>query len=463
MCSLWKETEYSSMTRHDSNSRIRWPFLRWLLRLDEPVPKRSAAEIEADVQRNYRWNFWVNLLDGTAFWLGIGFASTTTIMPLFLSKLSDNPLPVGLLAVIMQGGWFLPQLFTANAVEQLARKKPIVVNVGFFLERLPFWIAALSPLLALSHPTLAITVFLLAITWHVVGGGIVATAWQDLIARTFPVKRRGRFFGLTSAIGAVVATVSARLGRHLLERYPFPTDFLYIFLLAAGGITLSWVFLSLTREPVQTAHAARRSNRDFLRKLPVILREDHNFRRYLIARTLLALGNMGTGFLTVAALHRWSIPDGVVSDYTLILLVGQALSNLVFGFLADKGGHLRNLVLGALSVFVGFVIAWNAADPRWYYLVFFLNGVGFGAVYVSGLMVVVEFCEPERRPTYVGLANTSTGIVGMSAPLIGTALASINYNLLFAVSAAFSLFSFAMMRWVVKEPRWAKTMAARQS
>lgn len=444
------------MAEKDKHTRIRWPWLRWLLQLDKPVLQRSEAEIATEVERNYRWNFWVNLLDGTAFWLGIGFASTSTIMPLFLSKLTDSPLPVGLLAVVVQGGWFLPQLFTANAVEQLARKKPIVVNLGFFLERLPFWIAALSPLLALRRPTWAIVVFLVAITWHVLGGGIVATAWQDLIARTFPVERRGRFFGLTSAVGAVAAALSTRFSRYLLARYSFPTDFLYIFLLAAGGITVSWIFLSLTRESVQPATAPHRSNRDFLRKLPGIVREDHNFRHYLVARALLALGTMGNGFLTVAALHRWRIPDAVVSDYTLILLVGQAISNLAFGFLADRGGHIRNLVLGTLSAGAGFVIAWIAVDPRWYYLVFFLQGVAFGAVYVSGLMVVVEFCEPERRPTYVGLANTSSGIAGLSAPMLGTALAGLNYNVLFATSAIFSMLSFVMMNWIVREPRWAQ-------
>ena len=42
-----------------------------------------------------------------------------------------------LLAVIAQSAWFLPQLFTANAVERLSRKKPVVVNLGLFLERMP--------------------------------------------------------------------------------------------------------------------------------------------------------------------------------------------------------------------------------------------------------------------------------------------------------------------------------------
>ena len=111
--------------------------LRWLLELDRPTPPRTDAEIAAEVERNYRWNFAVNLLDGAFFWFGASFASSTTILPLFISKLTSDPLPIGLLAVIAQAAWFLPQLFTANLIERLARKKPVVVNLGLFLERLP--------------------------------------------------------------------------------------------------------------------------------------------------------------------------------------------------------------------------------------------------------------------------------------------------------------------------------------
>lgn len=111
--------------------------LRWLLQVDPPVPQRDEAEVTAEMNRNFRWNFVVNVLDGSSFMLGLSFISATTIVPLFLSKLTDSAIPIGLAAVIAQGSWFLPQLFTANVVERLARKKPVVINLGFFTERLP--------------------------------------------------------------------------------------------------------------------------------------------------------------------------------------------------------------------------------------------------------------------------------------------------------------------------------------
>jgi MFS family permease len=426
-----------------------------LLQLDRPVPARSEAEIAAEVARHYRWNFVVNLLDGVFFWFGLSFASSTTILPLFISKLTTSTLPIGLVAVIAQSGWFLPQLLTANAVERLARKKPVIVNLGFFTERLPLLLFVPAALVAGRSPLLAIALLLGGYAGHAVGAGVVATAWQDLIARCFPVDRRGRFFGLTAFLGAGTGALGAVFSAWLLQTFPFPTNFVYIFTIATAGMTLSWFFLALTREPVQAVSVPRQSNRQFLSGLPDLLRRDHNFRRFLLTRMLMALGGMGMGFVTVAAVHRWQVPDSTVGVYTAVLLIGQTFGNLAFGLLADRFGHKLCLEIGALAALLGFGLAWLAPAAEWYYAAFALLGIGAAAVFVSGILVVLEFCAPERRPTYVGIANTGVGLVGVVSPLVGAWLASVDYGWLFALSAGISLAALILMRWWVREPRHA--------
>lgn len=427
--------------------------MRWLLQVDPPVVPRTDTELSAEIEKNYRWNFTVSLLDGATFWFGLSFISSTTIVPLFLSKLTDSPLPIGIAAVISQSAWFLPQLFTANLVERLPRKKPVVVNAGFFLQRVPMWVIVAAALLATQSPLGAAVLFLLAYAWHGLGAGIIATAWQDMIARCFPVERRGRFLGITLFVGAGTGAAAAGFSAWLLESFPFPTNFVYTFLVAAIGINLSWAWLALTREPVQGVTTPRQSNRQFFADLPRILREDHNFRWFLIGRGLMALGEMGAGFVTVSAVHRWQVADSVAGVYTAVYLIGQTVANLLFGFLADRFGHKFSLELSAVASCLAFVIAWLAPSPGWYYVVFALMGVRLGAVVVSGILVVLEFCPPEKRPTYTGLANTSIGLVGGTAPLIGTVLANVNYNWLFAASAAICLLSLVVLRGWVKEPR----------
>ncbi|MGH2538780.1 MAG: MFS transporter [Candidatus Promineifilaceae bacterium] len=429
------------------------PALRRLLQLDRPAPRRPEQEITAEVYRNYRWNFGFNLLDVATFWFGMSFLSSITIVPLFISKLTDSPFPIGLAAVIAQASWYLPQLFTANYVERLARKKPVVVNLGLFSERLPLWLLAGSPLLALWSPAAALIVFLLAYAWHGLGAGLVATAWQDLLARCFPVERRGRFMGLSFFVGTASGVAAAGFSARLLAERPFPTNFFYSFVIAAAAVSLSWLFLAQTREPAQPSETPRQKQRQYLAELPGIVRGDDNFRHFLVARLLLALSGMGAGFLTVAAVARWQVADSVVGTYTLALLLGQLAGNLAFGFLADRHGHKLSLEVAGLLAALAFGLAWLAPGPEWYYLVFGLHGAVVGAILVSGIMIVLEFARPARRPTYTGLTNTSVGLVSTAGPLLGSALALVSYQALFALSALAALAALVAMRWWVREPR----------
>ena len=84
--------------------------------------------VDRQAERDYRWNFLWNVGDGVFFWFGLSFISSTTILPLFVSKLSGDPFWIALLGVLSAASWYLPQLFTAGATERLARKKPVVIT-----------------------------------------------------------------------------------------------------------------------------------------------------------------------------------------------------------------------------------------------------------------------------------------------------------------------------------------------
>jgi len=425
------------------------------LQADRPHVSAGEAETEAEVVRHYRWNLAMNLLDGGIFWFGLSFISAVTILPLFVSKLTDSTLAVGLVAVISAGAWYLPQMLAAHWTERLPRMVPVVARAGFFLERVPVWLLAGSALLAGSWPAAALALFFALYLWRGLGGGLVAPAWQEMIARCFPVSRRGRFLGTASFLGALAAVAGGALSAWLLEQLAFPLNFAALFAIAALSITVSWFFLSRTREPAQPPSRRPVERERLLARLPRVLRSDVNFRHFLLARWLIALGSMGSGFLTVAALDRWQVPDATVGLFTTALWLGQALGYLCFGVLTDRFGNKLSLELGAVAVTAAFLLAWLAPAPEWFYAVFALLGIHFGALLSSGLLVTMEFSAPEQRPTYVGIANSSVGLVNMAAPLAGAWLATIGYGPLFAASAAASLVGLGALHWTVREPRWS--------
>ena len=139
-------------------------------------------------------------------------------------------------------------------------------------------------------------------------------------------------------------------------------------------------------------------------------------------------------------------------------MIGQTVGTLAFGFLADRFGHKLSLEIGAFASSLAFLLALLAPSQGWIFAVFFLLGINVSALLVSGIMVNLEFSAPERRPTYVGIANTTIGITSILAPLLGAWLASHSYEWLFGVGAAISLAALIALHWWVKEPRWAATL-----
>lgn len=439
--------------RAQERSLLAWQPLRWLLRLNEPVAARSDEELEAEAWQNYRWNLNVNLADGAFFWLGLSFASASTMLPLFVSKLSDSPLLIGLIAVLAQAGWYLPQLFTSGLIERTARKKPWIVNLGFFTERLPVMLWPLAALLATISPTAALIFFFVTYALHQFGAGMIAPAWQDMIAACFPVNRRGFYMGVASFLGTATGAVGAIFSGHILEHTRFPNNFALLFTLAGLFVFISWIFLALTREPVRPVDEETLSDRNMWSKLGRILRRDGNFRHFLIVRLLIGLGAMGFGFVTVSAVARFDLPDRTVGYFTAVLMVGQTIGNLTMGLLADRYGHKLSLELGVGAAVLAFILAWLAPAPSWYFVAFLLLGIYLAATIVSGIMIVMEFAGRNQRPTYAGITNTGVGVINMVAPLIGGWIALAGYPWLFAASAALGLVALGLLHVWVADPR----------
>ncbi len=410
--------------------------------------------IQQEIQRNYRWNFFVNTLDGATFGLGMSFFSSEIVLPLFVSHFTDSPLAIGLIAFLGWGGVLLPQMFMANAVERAPRKKLFPMTLGFFLERLPiFLLAPVIYLLAAGRPLLTLVLFFVLYTWHNVGAGVIIVGWQDMIAKVIPVDRRGRFFGLSNFIGNGAGILGA-LAVPLVLEFAFPLGFVLSFAITAALLFLSWASLSLTREPAVYSSKPAVSQLDYLRSLPDVLRRDHNFRFYLLAQIVFALSGMAAGFLVVYAVQTWRLPDAQAGGFMIALQVGLTLANLFFGFLSDRKGHKLSLEICLLLNALALVLAILAPGPAWFFPVFFLSGAVSAGTFISGISIVYEFTAAENRPTYIGLANTIPGIVVAVAPLLGGWLAgATSYRSMFILSAIAAAAAWLLLHFAVREPR----------
>ena len=420
-----------------------------------PENRDGLSNVQQEIERNYRWNFTVNALDGASFGFGASFLSTTIILPLFVSHFTHDPILIGLIPFLYTAGFLLPQLLTANAVERAPRKKYFPVNLGFFLQRLPILLLAPSTyFLAASRPDLALVVFFGLYAWHTFGSGFQIVGWQDMIAKIFPVEKRGRFFGITNFAGNGAGILGALAVPFVLEKFAFPLGYVISFTIAAVLIFMSWVFLSLAREPAVHSSKPPVSQLEYLRSLPQILWRDRNFRMYLLAQIIFSLSGMATGFLAVYAVKTWGLPDSEASSFTVALQIGLALANLFFGFLADRTGHKLSLEICMLLNVLSLGLAIVAPGPLWFFPIFFLRGAIQAGTFISGVSIAYEFTDPDNRATYIGMGNSIPGLAGSIAPLIGGWLAgAISYQVMFIIAAVIGAASWALLRFRVREPR----------
>jgi MFS family permease len=429
------------------------PLLRRLLGLDRPYPTFEGEALEREVRRNYRWNLAVSVGEVGFFFFGMSFVASATILPLFISKLTTSTLAVGLVALLAQGGWYLPQLFTAHATERAPRMLPIMVNIGLFAERLPLFALVAAAALAVRAPAVALILTVTGFAWFSLGGGAIAPAWQQLVARCFPVDRRGFFMGFGSSIGTGFGVLGAAGSAGLLAALPYPMSFVAIFGLGALSVLLSLAFMTQMREPIPAQLPPRQTSRQYWSGIGGILRQGGNFGWHLAGRVTLGFGALGSGFVTLSAIRTWGVSDATVGGYTGAMLVGSAAGMLILGALADRRGHKLSLEIAALCYAAAFALTAWSPGPGVYLPAFVLIGLGLGGQITSGIMLTLEFAPPGRQPTYAGLVNTTLGIVGVTAPLLGAWLAERSFGLLFLLGAGLNLAAFAVFLVRVRDPR----------
>jgi len=406
--------------------------------------------MNTELRKHFRYNFIVNVLDGGFFGSALGFASFVTVLPLFVSTLTDSAILIGLASAIHSVGWQLPQLLTVNRVARLRRYKPMVLLMTIH-ERLPFFGLAIAawmlPVLG-PHRALPLTFGLLI--WQGLGGGFTATAWQSLIGKIIPVERRGTFFGTQSAAANLGGSLAAIIASLLLERLSLPSNFALCFLLAGIATTISWVFITQTREP----ESSPANQRTFQSNLGAILRRDANFRWFLVARTLLQLATMAFGFYAVYGVRYHHMSAGVAGLMTSVFMAAQIVANPLMGWLGDRRSHRIVMGIGAYAAAASALLAWLAPSVSWFYLVFALAGIANVAGWTIGLAMTLEFGSEAERPAYIGLTNTLVAPSTILAPLVGGWLAdTVGYQATFLASVMGGLAAALVLQILVRDPR----------
>ena len=416
----------------------------------------ETETVHPEVIKNFKRNSFANLLDGAFWYFGGSFTAAYTIMPVFLSTLTDSPILIGLIPALEAIGWFLPQLFLAKYLEGINQRLPFVRRLGIF-ERLPFLLLAIGAFLIPGLDQKVALIFILILyTIKVFSSGLVALPWQELMATVIPVSHRGRYWGISLIAGKLTGLAGAFITGLILARIAYPNNYAIMFLIGFIAVSISFLFLSLNVEPVIERQSSQ-VDPGIWSRIKKTLGKDKNFGIYLINRGFAFTSSMGMVFFTVYGIQKFNLPISQSATFTAIMLVSEIVGAGIWGTLGDKAGYKRVIefcnfisIIGLFSIlFVGSV--WGL------FIVFGILSFAHSGEYISNQNFAMEFGSEKDRPTYIGMSGTLTGPFFLVASIVGGSIIQLwGYKSMFLAALILAVFAFAIIKYLVKDPRKIK-------
>ncbi len=420
------------------------------------IPNSQA--LNPGVVKHFRRNFFVNLMDAGFWFFGDSFMAAYTILPVFMSTLTDSPILIGLIPALEGAGWFLPQLFLARRLENMNQRMPIVRTLGL-LDRFPILLLALGTFFILKiDASIAVFFFLLIYAIKVFSAGLVALPWQELIATVIPVSHRGRYWGISLILGRLMGMIGAIITGIMLSKIAYPHNYAYLFLVGFVSASVSYIFLVLNIEPV----IERQTSTDYIHiwgRITNILRSDRNFAVFLINRGVVFLSFMGFGFITVYGLEKFDLPISYSAIFAGVMMISEICGFGIWGIIGDRDGYKRVIEYCNLLLIIG-LLALLFVQSIWaLYIAFGVVSLAHAGEYVADQNIAMEFGTESKRPTYIGMSKTLTGPFILVAPIIGGGLVTVwGYQRMFATAMVISIVSFVIIKFFVAEPRNSKAI-----
>lgn len=420
----------------------------------------SDAETLSPVAREkvYRRNFGFFLTDNILFNVAMGIIGATTVVPDFVRRLTDSEILIGLFSTMFTIGFTLPQLFVARYIVRHERKKWWFVGPNIPVRFVILIFAGITAWIGRDRPDLILLAFFICYAIAAVGDGLVGVPWAELAGTSLDHRWRARMFGFTNAgTGVIMLMIAPLIGFVLSDAGPeFPYNFALLFA-ASGTVFAISILPGLFFHELPGGKAVDKvpSFGEFLPDLGRLLRGDGPFRAFILTRIFTILFMMAYPFYIGYATVRL----GLSSEVAVPVLLAMQTTGSVTGALAYTWLGARNnllyirLALGGAAVLPISALLAGIVGPLPLYIGFLISGLVTSNLLLGYVNWIVGYAPPDRRPIYVGLANTVTAMISLLAPFIaGTIVENLGYRPLFGVALGMVMVALFMSLRFLRDP-----------
>ncbi|HAH87459.1 MAG TPA: hypothetical protein DCL60_08825 [Armatimonadetes bacterium] len=400
------------------------------------APSDSYAYNPLEVRRNFRFLF----ADCIFFIFGMAFIDLSTVIPAFLSTVTESSLAIGLIMAIRPASQLIPQLWAAHYLSGRTRHKSYLMKVAS-ASRVATLLFALT--LFFSGPKdrgLMLTAFIIMFATFWLSEGFLGVSWTDLAAKTIPERLRGRLWGSTQAVGGLGAALAGLFVAKILSSngLPYPKNFALLVFLGWILFSISFTFLSFVREPDGPAEKQNGSFLEYAKSIKRIISADGELKRFLLVQILSAFYNLPFAFYIIYAKKASGLGGGAVGLLLSAQLLGSVIWGALAGYISDRRGPKSAIMLTALAGVAAPALALlvkGQSIPLWIMIFFFLGAVS-GSIYIGLTNYLLEMCKPGERRTYIGIMNTANAPALIFPVLGGIIVQEVSFTAAFALTAA---------------------------
>jgi MFS family permease len=409
-------------------------------------------------EKYFRRNFFLGVANGVLFNFAWAFTSGSTVLPLFISKLTSSSILVGLASTLEGVGWTLPQMAVAAVTLHHKNQMPLYIKMAI-LRAIAFSLLAILVLFSKTvNPSYLLITFFFLFSIYAFGGGVSGVSFMEVVGKTIPSNKRGSFFGMRMFFGGGLAALAGILIERILRVYSFPKNFGVLFLIAAVLIIFALLSFSLVKEPSTKERPQKRKFKENLLLGLEILKKDRNLRMLLWTRVAIGSYVLGLPFYIIFAKKFLFIPTSIAGLFLSVQMVGYLSSNILWGRLSNNKSNRLVLLLSAIcSAIPPFLLLLNILTkiPIYVYgAIFFFLGATMSGMDMGYTNYLLEIAPEEKRPIYVGFLNTIVGptifLSAVGGLFIQVFSFAFLYSLVFLISIGSIFFSLSLTE--TKEP-----------
>ncbi|WP_338446441.1 MFS transporter [Pelagerythrobacter marensis] len=414
--------------------------------------ERALAEHARFVDANLKRNFRANFIHGVLGMTGFRLIYAPTIIPAYLMLLTGSAAAVGLGTALLQLGATISPIASGARIEHRSHILPYAIRVGSLM-RLMILALALAGWLLTGDVLLLVTFgcFLLLGFFS----GAQRVAFQMLMSKLIPIRKRGRLQGYRNFAGGLIAAVLAWVAGNwfIADEWlgnGYATTFLFAFVLTSAGLV---VLKTMIREPAAPMARPRMPIRDRIREFPQLL-ADRDFANFLGVHSLATMARVGAPFWTVYAGTLLGLDGALVGGLSFMFLGSDTVSNIVWGPMGDRFGFRIVYALSLLCSIggVALLVAAETAPPV--YAAFMLLGFGGSGWMLAASTMVLEFGSAEDIPMRLAFATTVEGAIAAGGPIVaGLLVATWGFAPLFVLVFATLAAALLVLMLRVREPR----------